>query len=1013
MSNILHGTLHTAHECFFLWAESIPQAEESHMRRGRKSNPPAHPFVLSAGELADWLTSTLPRCNPSPATATMWLPSTTKAPQPSPELEAAGFSAIGESGDLILTGWSVPGVELSILDALDLLLELPAQSGAVMGADLSFWRTASLYALELAATQCAIPSLERQNGQLIAYWKADHSSQFSMLAAAMPPICRAAADSPEAALSSAQLLDEFVQDVVDAVVREAAGSLKVPSATTPGGKWLTALTSEDREVALKGIQAERLFTDWQAWAGQADLAGNAAFKITFRLDAPDEPQNLWELDYLLQAADDPSLIVRAEQIWRGEAAAYLQERFDQPQERLLAGLGFAARLFPPIEASLHSAAPRQAHLNSEQAYLFLREAAPLLQGSGFHVLLPRWWGTKGPTSISTRATAQPQKVTGRSLLTMENLVNYNWEILLGGQPISREEFEALAALKQPLVMIRGQWVALDPKQVDAALKFFENPPTEATVEDALRMALDPDRAENGGLPIDKVELKGKLKSLADSLQKPDRIEELPPPEALHGQLRPYQMRGFAWLAFLRRVGMGACLADDMGLGKSIQTIALLLHTREALKAKAPTLIVSPTSVVGNWRRELERFAPGLKVMSHQGPDRLLDAAFIKQARKHQVVITSYPLLARDQDTLTEIDWSTVVLDEAQNIKNASTKQAQAARALHAESRIALTGTPVENRLSELWSILNFLNPGYLGSEANFRRTFAGPIERGGDPEAARRLRQLTAPFILRRVKTDKSIIADLPEKLEMKVYCTLTTEQGTLYEAVVRDALDRIEEADAEGDGMSRRGLVLSMLLKLKQICNHPAQFLKEDGDLSGRSGKLARLTEMLEEVYAEGDRALVFTQFAEMGELLRSHLRNVFHDEPLWLYGGTSVKEREAMIQRFQATHGPTVFLLSLKAGGVGLNLTRANHVFHFDRWWNPAVENQATDRAFRIGQTRNVQVHKYLCAGTLEEKIDEMIESKKALADSIVGADESWLTELSTRDLRELVTLRVSEVG
>jgi SNF2 family DNA or RNA helicase len=446
----------------------------------------------------------------------------------------------------------------------------------------------------------------------------------------------------------------------------------------------------------------------------------------------------------------------------------------------------------------------------------------------------------------------------------------------------------------------------------------------------------------------------------------------------------------------------------MGLGKTLQTITLLLDQKRQSRMVNPALVVCPTSVVGNWRHEIQRFAPELHTYTHQGMERLSGKAFVKQLKGVDVVLTTYPLLARDREMLETVEWSTVILDEAQNIKNSTTKQAQAARALKSEHRIALTGTPVENRLTELWSILHFLNPGYLGSEKSFRQRFANPIERLDDAAAAKRLKQLTAPFILRRLKTDPTIISDLPEKMEMKVYTSLTTEQGTLYEAVVKDIMERIESAEAEGDQLSRRGLVLSLLMQLKQICNHPAQYLKDGTPLDGRSGKLARLTEMLEEVYAANDRVLIFTQFAEMGSLLHAHLRETFVDEPLWLHGGTQVREREDMVRRFQAERGPRVFILSLKAGGVGLNLTRANHVFHFDRWWNPAVENQATDRAFRIGQTRNVQVYKFVCAGTLEEKIDEMIESKKALAERIVGADEGWLTELDTASLRDLVRLR-----
>jgi SNF2 family DNA or RNA helicase len=383
-----------------------------------------------------------------------------------------------------------------------------------------------------------------------------------------------------------------------------------------------------------------------------------------------------------------------------------------------------------------------------------------------------------------------------------------------------------------------------------------------------------------------------------------------------------------------------------------------------------------------------------------------------------MVLTSYALARRDADTLKEIGWFGVILDEAQNIKNPEAKQTRAIRQLPAHFRLALTGTPIENRLTELWSIMHFLNPGYLGSHQGFRQTFALPIERYGDEAAVKRLKKMASPFILRRVKTDPKVIQDLPEKLEMKVYCNLTEEQATLYESVVRDSMEQV----AQAEGIERRGLVLSMLMKLKQICNHPAQFLHQIGEGqpletngdSERSGKLIRLTEILEEAVAEGDRALIFTQFAEMGHLLKEYLQETLGVSTLFLHGGTPTPKRTVMVKRFQEEgDGPPIFILSLKAGGTGLNLTRANHVFHFDRWWNPAVENQATDRAFRIGQKQNVQVHKFVCVGTLEEMIDEMIESKKALAQSIVGSGENWLTELSTDELRNLVALRQEAVG
>jgi SNF2 family DNA or RNA helicase len=373
------------------------------------------------------------------------------------------------------------------------------------------------------------------------------------------------------------------------------------------------------------------------------------------------------------------------------------------------------------------------------------------------------------------------------------------------------------------------------------------------------------------------------------------------------------------------------------------------------------------------------------------------------------VISSYALVHRDREALASVAWDGVVLDEAQNVKNPDTLQARAVRALKATYRFALTGTPIENRLSELWSIVEFLNPGYLGSRNGFRQRFVTPIERWQDPERAAQLRRLVRPLVLRRLKTDRTIIDDLPEKLEMKVFCTLTPEQATLYQAVVADMLRQIEASE----GIQRRGLVLATLTRLKQVCNHPAHFLADGSALAGRSGKLERLQEMLDEVLAEGDRALVFTQFAELGGRLQEHLQSHFGHEVLFLHGGVAAERRDALVRRFQEDSlGPRIFILSLRAGGIGLNLTNANHVFHFDRWWNPAVEDQATDRAFRIGQRRNVQVHKFVCAGTLEEKIDALIESKKALAEQVVGAGEAWLTELSTAELRDLVTLQASAV-
>jgi non-specific serine/threonine protein kinase len=454
----------------------------------------------------------------------------------------------------------------------------------------------------------------------------------------------------------------------------------------------------------------------------------------------------------------------------------------------------------------------------------------------------------------------------------------------------------------------------------------------------------------------------------------------------------------------------------MGLGKTVQLLALLAHEtdqaadRTAGGSAGPSLLICPMSLVGNWQREAARFTPHLRVHVHHGAERARGKHFTDAVAASDLVITTYALAARDAAELRRITWRRVIVDEAQAIKNAATKQATAIRSLPAGTRIAVTGTPVENRLADLWSIFEFANPGLLGSAASFKKRYAEPIEKHGDDGVADRLRRFTGPFILRRVKTDKSIISDLPDKLEMDVLCNLTAEQAALYRAVVDDMIERIENSE----GIERRGLVLATMTKLKQVCNHPAQFLRDGSALAGRSGKLERLDEILDEVQAVGEKALLFTQYAEFGAMLRGHLTGRFGREVLFLHGGVGKAARDEMVARFQdsGAGSPALFVLSLKAGGTGLTLTAANHVVHVDRWWNPAVEDQATDRAFRIGQRRAVQVRKFVCAGTIEEKIAGMIRTKRGLAARIVGSGEEWLTELSTGQLRELLALEAAAV-
>jgi SNF2 family DNA or RNA helicase len=732
-------------------------------------------------------------------------------------------------------------------------------------------------------------------------------------------------------------------------------------------------------------------------------------RTSFRLEPPEDGQSQWRVSFQLQASADPSLLIPAEKVWQTNSGVltFLNQRFENPQERLLADLGKASTIFPPIEDSLKTARPVGVALDTKSAYLFLRQYASLLEQSGFGVLLPAWWH-KPPLQLSAKLKMKPMPGTtspGSGLMGLNSIVAYEWEIALGDSMLSRKDFEKMVNLKVPLVKVRGQWVELKPEAIAAALAIFnDGEKGEMKLGEAIRVGLGEEVLE-AEIPVSEVAAEGWIKEFLELLSgETARLVEIGTPPGFRGQLRPYQLTGISWMAFLRQFGLGACLADDMGLGKTIELLALLLELQDKKQLSGPSLLICPMSVVNNWKNEAERFAPSLKMMVHHGIGRDKGEALIKKANKNDILVTTYGLAHRDAATLGKIDWDCLVLDEAQNIKNPSARQTQAVRKFKSNYRVALTGTPVENRLSELWSIMEFLNPGYLRTAEEFRTSFATPIEKYHSPEQAQRLKHLIQPFVLRRLKSDPGIINDLPEKIETKVFCNLTREQATLYQAVVKEMLEKIGAAD----GIERKGLVLATLLKLKQVCNHPAQFLRDGSSLTGRSGKFLRLEEILEEVRAEGDKALIFTQFAGMGKILKQHLQDIYSCEVLFLHGATRRKDRDAMIQRFQnESQGPALFVLSLKAGGLGLNLTAANHVFHFDRWWNPAVENQATDRAFRIGQKKNVQVHKMVCVGTLEERIDQMIEQKKELAANIVGAGESWLTEMSTAQLKEVLTL------
>jgi SNF2 family DNA or RNA helicase len=1034
----------------FFWAESS-EANPPSWQRGRLPHKPKlkeHPFhapipvmhaILEHGRQ-------LPRAEAGQII--LKLPSTRSGPQPSPRLVHAW--ELDEDTRPFFSPWIVKGLCLPPAEAIAILVQISSSAqndqaaALILADDTRYWHTVATLILETLAAQKLVPLMvaaDEAGKNFHSRWLPvldgpKDGPRLALLERSMPPICRAEIDgrggtslmnSPTP--SPRTLLYTFLNTTCDALAR-TWGQPYSPGIKSyeddPARRWLAALFGASPTVKAAPAPLQALAASHRAWMRNLHAAGDAAYRIAFRLEAPTQQSKKnasdWRLHYLLQARDDPSLLIPAETVWKtgGSVLSELNHRFELPQERLLAGLGYAARLFSPIGASLKAKRPTHLALETQQAYSFLREIAPLLEGAGFGLLAPPWWNQPG-SRLGARLRLKPKgtsaDVITQSRLNLEKLVRYEWELSIGDTTLTQDEFRALAALKSPLVQIRGQWVQLDAEQIEAAIQFWQKQQLsgEFSLIETLQYTLGGQNTQ-GGLPVDGVTPEGWLADWLKKLDQSVALNEMPQPQGLNGELRPYQRYGYSWLHFLRNWQFGACLADDMGLGKTVQAIALLLNEKETLgKLPAPALLVCPTSVVTNWEREVQRFAPSLTTLVHQGANRWRGEDFIREAAQVDMVLTSYALVRQDAETLASVQWLGVILDEAQNIKNPTAKQTQAARKLPADFRLALTGTPVENRLSELWSIMHFLNPGYLGTRQDFRSNFAIPIERYSDQDATQRLKKLVGPFILRRVKTDPLVIQDLPEKIEMKVYCNLTEEQATLYEAVVQDAMKQVEDSE----GIQRRGLVLSMLTQLKQICNHPMQYLHQgrkagatrgiDDPLGGRSGKLERLEELLEEILAANDRTLIFTQYAEMGELLAAYLPQSTGSAVQFFHGGTPTRQRDQMIKRFQEDeHGPPIFILSLKAGGTGLNLTRANHVFHFDRWWNPAVEDQATDRAFRIGQQRNVQVHKFVTVGTMEEMIDEMIESKKGLAEAVIGSGEQWLTELSTDELRACVMLR-----
>ncbi|HBB34461.1 MAG TPA: ATP-dependent helicase [Cyanobacteria bacterium UBA8803] len=1041
---------------FYIWVETAARPK----RKTQTQN--AHPGQLTKEELSTFLVKELgipetPYSQISDKITTQYfiLPSSNNQPLPSLELTRYLEEEPPESADWLpwaidcypvtsiirTTGFKYPQITPIIKLLRDLhFIALYNSREIQLGADLLFWYhyTQSFKAVivkdqyipALKYRELPPPQEKRKSKakpkanpfEIYPAWQiisAQYEANIQSFIDAMPLACVAGHATPSATMAfydKETLLRHFSECLLTEIVTNtpltAAFDKKISNSLI-----YSCLYPEQTQSPWTTERALSDYKQWAAW--QQNIGGaqeTAAFYLCFQLqEATAENPHVWSIKFLATAKKDPSLKLALNEYWllktKDKKQVYTQFG-EQFEKELLLNLGYAARMYPEIWRGLETDRPTGFALTLEEAFAFLKEKAWVLEDAGYKIIVPAWWTPLGRQRAKLRLKASPKKLktpqtASKGYFSLDTIIQYQYELSIGGKAVTEQEWQQLVKAKTPLVQFRGQWIELDKTKMQQLLEFWQShhqEMPEMTLLDFMKKATE----EAEGIEIEHDDA---LTHMMQKLHDRSRLEPIENPIKLQGTLREYQKRGVSWLQYLEQLGLNGCLADDMGLGKSIQIIAQLIQERETSATVPPTLLIAPTSVVGNWQKEIEKFAPHLSTWVHHGSNRIKDEKeFQTASSKVDVVITSFTLARKDEKLLKTVIWQRLVLDEAQNIKNPQAAQTKAILKLQAKHRVALTGTPVENRLLDLWSIFNFLNPGYLGKEAQFRKNFEIPIQKDNNRMQSAVLKKLVEPLILRRVKTDKQIIKDLPDKIEHKQYCNLTKEQASLYEAVVKE----VEAKLAEAEGIQRKGLILSTLMKLKQVCNHPAQFLQDGSEFSPeRSHKLERLVEMIEEVNAEGESLLVFTQFTEVGSALERYLKHTLHYQTYYIHGGTSRDKREKAIAAFQDPDTePAAFILSLKAGGVGITLTKANHVFHFDRWWNPAVEDQATDRAFRIGQKKNVFVHKFLALGTLEERIDQMIEDKKKLSSAIVGTDESWLTELDNERFKELIALNKTAI-
>lgn len=923
----------------------------------------------------------------------------------------------------------------------ELLFSLPEEDPSgpwINGGSLRFWRACVSLAREMVIRGRYLPSSGiYQNGGVCTRWKLIPSSydehRIDSLARAMPPIQQSFLRYAEGSKISGrkETVILFIESIIARIIflttqtdPEDLISRFTPIERLKYSQELTAL------YYLQGYERHKMpITNPQitnGWKGKfdqwtdtenIDIPDDLPWTVVARIDediASSSSKNEkqppeWVITFLVRSADHPDLLVPTSRLGQGKKAP-IPLPGDDELIKLLHDAAVKVQTtanLPESEITFRTNFDPVIRIPESDLIRFFSHDVPRIREGGIEFICPDWWGRSlEPARIDLSFQRQQEKGFN-STVGLASLLHYDYRIAVGDDFIEPAAFRQMVEQQITTVRAGKRWVTIDRPALDLKIKAIEKQYKKhrVSVAELLKMVArsespDSDLSINPGDDWTTDLIRGVREGWSHT--------KVQIPQTFNGILRPYQETGVSFLLRCRSLGFGACLADDMGLGKTPQTIAYLLCAKENGGLSGPSLIICPTSIIGNWERELARFAPGLSCFVHHGSSRLKGKAYLEKARSYDLIITSYALIPRDMELLSGITYAVLILDEVQNVKNPQTKQFQAVRVLEADHRIALTGTPVENHLTELWALMETINPGYLGSFAAFQKMYANPIEKGGAEEKAAELRRIIRPFLLRRVKTDKTVISDLPEKMEMEVYCTLTHEQAALYQSTVNDLARDLQSVA----GIARKGRVLSALTRLKQICNYP-----EHGSVPAmeplRSGKVQRLVEMLEEVRDEGDGAIIFTQYATFAKDLARTLHQSLEREVLLLTGSTPRMKREEMIARFAKPDGPRFFVISLRAGGTGLNLMQANHVFHIDRWWNPAVEDQATDRTYRIGQTKTVQVHMMITAGTLEEQIHEMIARKRTVADQVISAGEDWLTELPNGELMDVLRLREQVFG